>query len=113
MILKIKRKGCEMGIAQNEMIELVGVQRKMQSFNLPHEVYCEAIGECGCSTMPVTTSFYSKVDQTFHKKIISQRICKSITVRHGHSITVPRAVLECPEVKAALESKPARLRVNA
>lgn len=88
-----------------------GVERRLQCFNLPHEIYCEEMGVCSCSVQQVASSVYSKADQEKHLTVKDKRVNASITVGYRKKIAVPQAALLCPEVKAAIDQK--RLRVRS
>jgi hypothetical protein len=89
----------------------------MQTFNLPHEVYCEASGTCACTEQAVITSVVSEVDKERHPVQTQKRICSSFNVRYGERMQigdgckVHKAALKCPEVEAAIQCKPARLMI--
>jgi hypothetical protein len=85
---------------------------RMQTFNLPHEIYCARKGKCSCSMQTVVTSVYSKVDKgvTRHTAAAQKRVNSSLTVRFRQRVAVPKAALACPEVKAALNQKWLRVR---
>jgi hypothetical protein len=88
-----------------------GRERRMQSFNLPHEVYCKAMGVCSCQEMQVVSTIYSKADQQRHTVIKNKKINASLTVGYRKRVAVPEAALECPEIKSAIAQK--RLRVRS
>lgn len=98
-------------------VTLLGKERRMQTFNLPHEVYCEASGKCACSETAVITSVVSEVDNERHPVQTQKRICSSFSIRFGERLQigdgckVHEAALKCPEVESALRAKPARLIV--
>ena len=93
------------------MIKIVGKKRAPQSFNLPHEIYCEIIGECQCTPTKVT-SFLHETSSGQHEgagnKVFTENtklICKSISVFYNMETEVHEAALECPEVKTALDNR--------
>ena len=97
----------------HELVTIEGFAPRMQSFNLPHDVYCKSLGECHCSKGKVVSSFRSTADQQKHLKVSAKLFNTSLTIGFRKKATVKKAVLKCPEVKAALESKPRKLRVRS
>jgi len=92
-------------------VVVVGRAARMQTFNLPHEIYCKVLGECSCSERTVVTSTYSKVDKGEVRYTVAKkkRVNSSLTVRHKQRVAVPRAALRCPEVASAIRSKDLRV----
>jgi hypothetical protein len=93
-----------------ENVTIEGRARRMQTFNLPHEIYCAAFPECQCTMGEVTTSYTSKEDKQRHTITKKKRMNKSIRIRFKQRVTIPRIALECPEVDAALKNKDLRRR---
>ena len=94
-------------------VVLEGISPHLQSFNLPHDVYCEAMGECFCSEQTVVVSQYSKADQQIHKHSLRKKMNAVLTIGYKQRVAVTSAALSCPEVKAALNPKARRLRVRS
>jgi hypothetical protein len=78
--------------------------RQMQVFNLPHELYCEKSGRCGCAQESVNTwgEDAATGERTLRSTI--KRIPASLTLlaREKHP-GLAEAVLELPEVQRAIE----------
>jgi hypothetical protein len=78
--------------------------RQMQVFNLPHELYCEKSGRCGCAQEIVNTwvEDAATVERTMRSTV--KRIPASLTLlaREKHP-GLAEAVLEVPEVQRAIE----------
>lgn len=85
------------------LINVEGRAKRPQSFNLPHDTFCRAMGTCSCTTMTVSTTVWSPGDQQRHLRSVEKLVCSSFSIGHRGVVTMPRAVLDCPEVKAALE----------
>lgn len=90
-----------------ERVIVQGKARRMQSFNLPHEVYCAAMGECFCTERDVVVTVYSRVENGREPRLLrkKKRMNSTLTVRYGKRVAVPRAALSCPEVKSALDKQ--------
>lgn len=94
------------------MVELVGLERRMQSFQLPHKEYCEKVGKCSCTKRVVLTT---KRDKMSGKRSVVKReqmMPTTISVRFMKSVSVHEAALSCPGIVSALSAKPRRLRVK-
>jgi hypothetical protein len=78
--------------------------RQMQVFNLPHELYCEKSGRCGCSQETVTTWVEDVATGERSLRATIKRIPASLTLlaREKHP-GLHEAVLEVPEVQRAIE----------
>jgi hypothetical protein len=72
------------------MIALTNLSGRIKSFDLPHETYCKARGDCACTLLPGKEQ---------------RRICASITIPAGKSLrNLPDAVLEVPAVRRAIKA---------
>lgn len=95
-----------------ELVTVEGRARRPQTFNLPHEVYCAAMGECACTTRRVAFSQYVDTEGGKRREVAWQdkRISSSFTVLFRRRVTIPKAALLCPEVKSAIARKDLRVR---
>lgn len=80
-------------------------ERRMQVFNLPHELYCTASGQCGCREQRVTTVEEDPMTGDRRPRSQVRRLAASLTLlarekREG----LPEAVLKIPEVKRAVDA---------
>ena len=77
---------------------------------LYHDVFCAAQKACGCEREQVTRPV-RRADGTFGNRTEMRLIPKSITVpERGRLLGLPQAVLEIPQVKAAMKQRPPILR---
>jgi hypothetical protein len=78
--------------------------RQMQVFNLPHELYCEKSGRCGCAQEIVNTWVEDAATGERTLRSTIKRIPASLTLlaREKHP-GLHEAVLEVPEVQRAIE----------
>jgi hypothetical protein len=89
-------------------VTLENRQRRMQVFNLPHESFCRA--QCACSELAlVVIGENPRTGERAPKHVVKQ-IPSSLTLlsrerRRG----LPVAVLEVPEVKAAIRARAVRV----
>ena len=95
----------------NQKVVLIEMANKLQTFNLPHEHYCKALGACSCSM--------NEAKVTDHAPRTGKPVIKSVMMRVPKVLTVyprtrteplPAAILQCPEVKSALNTNPRELR---
>lgn len=88
-------------------VVVTGLAPRMQVFNLPHDVYCGAMGECSCSSQEVVVTVYSRVDKGREPRLLRKmkRMNTTLTVRHRQRVAIPVAALQCPEIKAALANR--------
>jgi len=98
-------KKAEKKAEESQTVRLEGRRRKLQTFNLPHDVYCRKLGRCLCKEADRVTSFKSSVDKQRHLKKEKVKVCATFSVRWKHIVEVDRAALLCPEVKSALDKK--------
>jgi hypothetical protein len=77
--------------------------RQMQVFNLPHELYCEKSGRCGCAQELVNTWVEDAATGERTLRSTLKRIPASLTLlaRAKHP-GLAEAVLEVPEVQRAI-----------
>ena len=78
--------------------------RQMQVFNLPHELYCEKAGRCGCAQEIVNAWVEDAATGERSLRSAVKRIPASLTLlaREKHP-GLAEAVLEVPEIQRALE----------
>lgn len=95
----------------HERVIVEGLAPRMQSFNLPHDVYCLRMGQCQCTDGEVVTSFRSPADEKTHLRVMPRKFNSVLTIRYRKRVAVPREALLCPEVAAALADR--RLRVRS
>lgn len=94
-----------------ERIVLVNVSGQPVVFNLPHQIYCSGAGECRCHWTEYQATEQAKAGIV--RRVRRVRTPDSITVLSRQ--TTPElhpAVLQVPEVKAALQQSPRRLMVK-
>ena len=92
-------------------VVLRDVSRRLQTFNLPHEVYCKQSGTCLCTERTLVEAVVRK-DGHRGVRQFTKRISSSFTLLPGaKSEPMHPSVKECPEVKSALRARPNRLRV--
>lgn len=71
-------------------VTLTNKTRRMKVYNLPHEVYCKALGKCAC---------------TFIAGQNERRICSSLTIPANDKLEgVDDAALSVPEISADVRS---------
>lgn len=95
---------------EHRRVVIEGRARRFQTFNLPHEIYCEAMGKCFCTEGERVVSFKSPEDKQRHTKVEKVRHCSNFSVRFKERVSIAKAALLCPEVDAALRQKRLRLR---
>jgi hypothetical protein len=78
--------------------------RQMQVFNLPHELYCEKSGRCGCAQEIVNTWVEDATTGERTLRSTVKRIPASLTLlaREKHP-ALAEAVLDVPEIQRAIE----------
>jgi hypothetical protein len=97
-------------MSKNGKIMLVEKGGRMQTFNLPHEVYCSARGRCSCRSVVVTLVDENKRTGVRRPRPSRRRFPASITLLpRQRSAPLPREVLQCPEIANALKDRPRRL----
>jgi len=84
-------------------IALRNTQRRMQVFNLRHDLYCEASGRCGCTERTVTTVEENPMTgerrpRPQRRKVPGALTLLALETQHG----LHEAVLKLPEVKRAV-----------
>ena len=78
--------------------------RQMQVFNLPHELYCEKSGRCGCANETVTTWVEDAATGERSLRSTIKRIPASLTLlAREKQPGLAEAVLEVPEVQRAIQ----------
>lgn len=93
-------------------VTLTGLARRKQQFQLPHNLYCEPTGYCHCQDVTVRTMEHNPRTGERLTRMVKNRVPGTITILWRRSVTVDDSVLLCPGVKAALHSKPKRLRLT-
>jgi hypothetical protein len=78
--------------------------RQMQVFNLPHELYCERSGRCGCAQETINSWVEDPATGERTLRSTVKRIPASLTLlaREKHP-GLAEAVLEVPEIQRAIE----------
>lgn len=93
------------------MATLRNRSRTLLTFNLPHEFYCKD-GECRCVDVKQHASVH---DNTSGKAVVAERerkLATSIIFLAGETKSdLPDTILDCPDVKGALEPKRRELMV--
>ena len=85
-------------------ITLENRERRMQVFNLPHDIYCEAIEYCACTPTEVTTVLEDARTGERAVRMRTKRIPASITLLARERWSgLPEAVLRIPEISRAVE----------
>ena len=75
-------------------VTLINATRRMKVINLPHDSYCEALGNCACAT-----------------GIGSERTAASLTLPAGSRTTgIHEAVLQLPDVARDIRAGELRVR---
>lgn len=92
-----------------DRVVIVGKARRMQTFNLPHDVYCAALGECSCSETEVSASYVSDEDHEYHVAKMIRLVNDSLRVRFRQRVSVPKVALQCPEIAVALTKRDLRI----
>ena len=91
-------------------VTLKNTERQMRVFNLRHDIFCRAMGSCGCKELAVTTVEENPMTGERMPKPQKRRVPRSLTLlalekREG----LPDAILELPEVKRAVENRSLRV----
>ena len=99
-------------MSKTDKVILVEKLGRSLTFNLPHESYCAARGECSCRWAWLRLAVLDRQGNRKPKKV-RRRICASVLIlANGESDELPRSVLELPEVLGALGTKPPGLLVR-
>lgn len=99
--------------ANGARVQLVERQGRLQAFNLPHDAYCAEVGECHCQRVVVRLAAQDKRTGERRVRPVERLTCASLTLApHERSAWLPAAVLDCPEVRAAINAKPRRVTVT-
>jgi len=93
-------------------VTLIGLARRRQQFQLPHGVYCEAAGECRCQDVTVRTLVLNPKTGERLTRMVSHRVPGTIEVPYKGQVEIDEAILRCPGVRAALNSRPRKLRLT-
>ena len=76
--------------------------RRMQVFNLPHEVFCKGVCACSATTVVVVAEHPRTGDRA--PKHVAKRVPPSMTwLARERRAGLPSVLLEVPDVKAAIE----------
>ena len=77
-------------------VTLINKTRRMKTYNLPHDTYCKALGECACITLPGRDK---------------RTVCSSVTLAAGAEVEgLQDAVLQV--TKIAKDIKKGELQVK-
>lgn len=93
-------------------VTLEGMDRRRQSFTLPHDLFCEKSGDCRCETITVRTIEHNPRTGEKLPKIVERTIPGEVVIPFRSMVSIHDAVLGCPGVDAALKSKPKKLRLR-
>lgn len=92
-------------------IMLQDLSGRLQTFNLPHEVYCDGSSTCECGSTERLTAV-TRSDGKGGIKRTEIRLPRSIIVLPTKTVgPFHECVKQCPEIKSALRARPTRLRV--
>jgi hypothetical protein len=92
-------------------IMLQDLSGRLQTFNLPHEVYCKGSDTCECGSTERLTSV-TRSDGKGGIKKTKIRLPRSINILPKETVgPFHECVKQCPEIKSALRARPTRLRV--
>jgi len=82
--------------------------REFRTFNLDHDTYCVALGECRCTEHTVRVSAKSSAGGTglVEKRLAAPAV---LTLLAGQKTQVERAALGCQEMKAAIARREVRV----
>ena len=85
-------------------IALRNTQRRMQVFNLRHDLYCEASGRCGCSEQTVTTLDENPMSGERRPRSVLRKVPAALTLLALETQEgLHEAVLKVPEIKRAVD----------
>ena len=85
-------------------IALKNMERRMQVFNLRHDIYCDAAGTCGCSEQTVTTVEESPMTGERRPRSRKRKVASSLTLLALEKCEgLHEAVLRVPEVRRAVD----------
>lgn len=91
------------------MATLRNGSRRAQTFNLPHEQYCQA-DECACTVIEQPQRILDPQTGDYGMASVEKRVPSSITFQAGETKEDLRdEILDCPEIKAALNRQEDRL----
>ena len=86
-------------------IALRNTQRRMQIFNLRHDLYCEAAGRCGCTEQTVTTVEENPLTGERRPRSLKRKVAGALTLLALETHQgLHEAVLKLPEVKRAVDA---------
>ena len=83
-------------------IYLIGRSRRPVTINLPHDIFCEQVGQCACRPSEEIRTVTSKEGLRKRRRVTLRHPCV-LTIRFRERKRVPRCVLACPEVKGAIK----------
>jgi hypothetical protein len=93
-------------MSKRKKVVLVERMGRLQSFNLPHDPYCEARGVCSCTVRKVIRRELDKRTGKPNFRSVEQRTSKSFTLLpRKESEPLDAAVLQCPDVDGALRAR--------
>ena len=91
-------------------ITLKNIERHIRAFNLPHDIYCAAVGKCCCQEQAVTTVEENPLTGERKPRSRKRKVPGSLTLLAlEQRENLHEAVLKIPEVARAIANK--RLRV--
>jgi hypothetical protein len=100
-----KAKAAKAKSAPSKVV-LINRTGRILPFNLPHEIWCEARGECSCSSGPIKLVTRDPRTGKPTPRIVQRRTPTSFTLLpHEKSAPMDAAVLECPEVAGAYRAR--------
>lgn len=77
--------------------------RRMQVYNLPHDIYCAATGHCTCETVEVITVVENPITGDRSPRTVTKYLPASVTLLAGaHWPGQPGDVLRIPEIQRAV-----------
>lgn len=86
-------------------IALRNTERRMQVFNLRHDLYCEAAGRCGCAEQTVTTVDENPMTGERRPRSVKRKVPGALTLLALETQQgLHEAVLKVPEVKRAVDA---------
>ena len=85
-------------------IALKNMDRRMQVFNLRHDIYCDAAGTCGCTEQTVTTVEESPMTGERRPRSRKRKVPTSLTLLALEKCEgLHEAILRVPEVRRAVD----------
>jgi len=95
-------------------IALKNMERRMQVFNLRHDIYCDVAGTCGCTDQTVTTVEESPMTGERRPRSRKRKVPTSLTLLALEKCEgLHEAVLRVPEIRRAVDSGTLRVLTMA